>query len=129
MTRLFFNSVHFHKFKTAQFFQLWPINPIPGINRVKGTDGNNILHTPIVKHYNDLVGRQSSERGKDEVSYFYVGEVFVYTLGLSMPIFKKKSSQRFLGKSSKVCVLHKTDFLFNTQSLEHFPEISANIFS
>ena len=77
----FFNSVHFHKFKTAQFFQLWPINPIPGINRVKGTDGNNILHTPIVKHYNDLVGRQSSERGKDEVSYFYVGDVFCVHLG------------------------------------------------
>ena len=27
-----------------------------------------------------------------------LGMFFVYTLGLSMPIFKKKSSQRFLGK-------------------------------
>ena len=34
------------------------------------TDGNNILDTPIVKYYNDLLGRQSSERGKDEVPNF-----------------------------------------------------------
>ena len=47
---------------------------------VKSTDGNNILHTLLVKHYNDLLERQSSEQGKDEVSYFYVlGTFFVYT--------------------------------------------------
>ena len=50
-----------------------------------------------------------------------LGTFFVYTLGLSMPIFKKKSSWRFLGKSSKLWVLHKNDFLCNTQSLELFP--------
>ena len=50
-----------------------------------------------------------------------LGTFFVYTLGQSMPIFKKKSSQRFLGKSSELCVLHKNDFLYNTQSLELFP--------
>ena len=50
-----------------------------------------------------------------------LGTFFVYTLGLSMLIFKKKSSWRFLGKSSKLCVLHKNDFLCNTQSLELFP--------
>ena len=43
------------------------------------TDRNNILHTPIVKHNNDLLEMQCSERGKDEVSYFYVGHVFLYT--------------------------------------------------
>ena len=42
---------------------------------------NNILHTLLVKHYNDLLERQSSERGKDEVSYFYVGDVFCIHLG------------------------------------------------
>ena len=47
---------------------------------------------PNEKHFNDLLERESSERGKDEVSYFYVGDVFC------MPIFKKKSSGRFLGK-------------------------------
>ena len=50
-----------------------------------------------------------------------LGTFFVYTLGLSMPIFKKKSLRRFLGKSSKLWVLHKNDFLCNTQSLELFP--------
>ena len=43
------------------------------------TDGCNILHTLLVKHYNDLLDRQSSERGKDEVTYFYVGDVFCIT--------------------------------------------------
>ena len=38
-----------------------------------------------------------------------------------MPIFKKKSTRRFLGKSSKLWVLNKKSFLCNTQSLEHFP--------
>ena len=73
------------------------------------TDGSRILHTLLVKHYNDLFDRQSSERGKDEVTYFYVGAFFVYTMGLSMPIFKKRSSWRFLGKSIKLWVLHKND--------------------
>ena len=35
-----------------------------------------ISHTLLVKHYNDLLDRQSYERGKDEVTYFYVGDVF-----------------------------------------------------
>ena len=43
------------------------------------TDESKILHTLLVKHYNDLIDRQSSERGKDEVTYFYVGDVFLYT--------------------------------------------------
>ena len=30
------------------------------------------LHTLLVKHYNDLIDRLSSGRGRDEVSYFYV---------------------------------------------------------
>ena len=40
------------------------------------TDGSRILHTLSVKHYNDLLDRQSSEQGGDEVTYFYVGDVF-----------------------------------------------------
>ena len=50
-----------------------------------------------------------------------LGTFFVYTLGLSMLIFKKKSLPRFLGKSSELWVLHKNYFLCNTQSLEQFP--------
>ena len=48
---------------------------------------------PISKVLNDLLGRQSSGLGRDEVTYFYVGDIFVYTLALSMPIFKKKYLQ------------------------------------
>ena len=44
------------------------------------TDGNNILHTSLVKHFNDLLERLSTEQSKDEVSYFYVGDVFCMQL-------------------------------------------------
>ena len=50
-----------------------------------------------------------------------LGTFFVYTLGLSMLIFKKKSSPRFLGESSELWVLHKNYFLCNTQSFELSP--------
>ena len=56
------------------------------------------LHTLLVKYYNDLLGRQSAERGMDEVTFFYVGDLFVYTLALSIPIFKKKISAEILDK-------------------------------
>ena len=82
---------------------------------------NKILHTLLVKHYNDLLDRQISEWSRDEVTYFYVGDFFVYTLALCMPIFKKKSPLKRLGKSYKLWVLHKNSFLCNTQSLELFP--------
>ena len=56
----------------------------------KCTDENRILHTLLVKHYNDLLERQSSERGKDEVSYFYVGDVFRIHLGTKYADFQEK---------------------------------------
>ena len=37
---------------------------------------------PISKVLNDLLGRQSSGLGRDEITYFYVGDIFVYTLAL-----------------------------------------------
>ena len=46
----------------------------------RATDGNKILHALLVKHYNDLLDRQSSEWSRDEVTYFfyfYVGDVFL----------------------------------------------------
>ena len=36
--------------------------------------------------------------GRDEVTYFYVGDVFVYTLALCMPIFNKKIFAEISGK-------------------------------
>ena len=56
----------------------------------KDTHGHINVTTPLVKHYNDLLGRQSSERGKDEVSYFYVGDVFCIHLGSKYANFQEK---------------------------------------
>ena len=56
------------------------------------THGYRSLTTLLVKHNNDLLDRQSSGRGRDKVSYFYDGNVFLDSLALCMAIFKKKSS-------------------------------------
>ena len=40
------------------------------------TDGRKTLHTLLVKYYNDLLDRQSSERIRDEVTCFFAGDVF-----------------------------------------------------
>ena len=73
------------------------------------------------KALQDLFDRQSSERGKDEVTYFYVGDVFCIHLGTKYDDFQEKIFAEISGKSSKLCVLHKKLFLCNTQSLELFP--------
>ena len=54
------------------------------------TDGSRILYTLLVKHYNDLLDRQSSERDKDEVTYFYFGDVFCLHLGSKYADFQDK---------------------------------------
>ena len=43
------------------------------------TDAQISLHTLLVKYDNGLLGRQSSEWGRDEVTFFYVGDLFLYT--------------------------------------------------
>ena len=42
-----------------------------------------MLHTLLIKHYNDLLEKQRSEQVKDEVSYFYVGEIFFLKIGIT----------------------------------------------
>ena len=67
------------------------------------TDRSRILHTLLVKHYNGLLDNQSSEQGKDEVTYFYVGDIFCIHLGTKCAYFQEKIfAERFLGKSSKL---------------------------
>ena len=64
------------------YFKIWrTLKKGPSLKRPSVTDGSNILHTLLVKYYNDLLDRQSSERGKNEVTYFYVGDVFCIHLG------------------------------------------------
>ena len=53
-------------------------------------DCTGILHTLLVKHYNDFLERQSSERGKDEVTYFYVGNIFCIHPGSKYADFQEK---------------------------------------
>ena len=53
---------------------------------------------PISKALNDLLGRQSSERGKDEVAYFYVGDVFCIHLGTKYADFQEKIFAEISGK-------------------------------
>ena len=60
-----------HKFRSLKSLKTIS-NKIDIKSSVYTTDGNNILHTLLVKHYSDLLERHSSERDKDEVSYFYV---------------------------------------------------------
>ena len=64
--------------------------------------------------------RQSSERGRDEVTYFYVGDVFLYTLALSMPIFKKNLCGDFWEKVPNFTSLHCNN-VTTMKSLELFP--------
>ena len=54
------------------------------------TGGDNILKSPLVKHYNDLINKQSSERSRDEVTYFYVENVFYIFLGTKYANFQEK---------------------------------------
>ena len=57
-------------------------------------------HTLLLKHSKDLLERYSSERGKDEVSYFYAEDVFCIHLGTKYAnfqenIFPETSGKRF----------------------------------
>ena len=54
------------------------------------TDGGSILHTLLVKHYNDLLDRQTSERDKDKVTCFYVEDIFCIHLGTKYADFQEK---------------------------------------
>ena len=53
---------------------------------------------PNEKHFNDLLERESSERGKDEVSYFHVGDVFCIHLGTKYADFQEKIFAEISGK-------------------------------
>ena len=65
---------------------------------LENTDGSRILHTLLVKHYNDLLYKQSSERGKDEVTYFYDGDIFCIHLGTKYADFQEKIFAEISGK-------------------------------
>ena len=60
------------------------------------THGVILLHTLLVKYYNDLLGRQNSEWGMDKVTFFYVGELFCIHLGIKYAKFQEKMPKLFI---------------------------------
>ena len=106
--------------KTLRFFS-WVLQTR---NIIVITDGSRILHTLLVKHFNTLLDRLNSERDKDEVTYFYVGDVFCIHLGTKYADFQEKIFAEISGKSSKFFVVLTFGSVWNI-----FPEISAKIFS
>ena len=49
-----------------------------------------MLHTLLVKHFNDLLDGQKSQRSIDKVTYFYVGDLFCIHLGTKYANFQEK---------------------------------------
>ena len=58
------------------------------------------LHTLLVKYYNDLLGTQNSERGMNEVTFFYVGDLFCIHLDTKYANFQEKISAEISGKNA-----------------------------
>ena len=85
-------------YKIFGYSFLWIKIRFGQIEKLIHTDGSRILHTLLVKHYNDLLYRLSSERGKDEVTYFYVGDIFCIHLGTKCADFQEKIFAEISGK-------------------------------
>ena len=86
-------SLHGYLAHMAQFHTVGKIISGMGL-----TDAQISSHTLLVKYYNDLPGRQSSERGRDEVTYFYVGDLFCIHLGTKYANFQEKIFAEISGK-------------------------------
>ena len=69
------------------------------------THGSRYLTTLLIKYFNDLPGVQRAERNRNEVTFFYVGDVLCIHLGSKYADFQEKTSRRFLGKSSKLFIV------------------------
>ena len=82
------------------------------------THGCINVTTLLVKHYNDLLDRRSSGRGRDDVTYFYVGDVFCIYLGTTYADFQEKIFPETSGK--KFQTFHCSN-VTTMKSLELFP--------
>ena len=65
---------------------------------ILNTDAERSLHTLLVKYYNDLLGRQSSEQGRDEITYFFFEDLFCTLLGTKYINFQEKIFAEISGK-------------------------------
>ena len=48
------------------------------------------IHTVLVKYNNDLLGRQTSEWGRNEVTFFNVGDLFCIHISIKYANFQEK---------------------------------------
>ena len=64
------------------------------------TQGVILLHTLLVKYYNDLLGRQNSEQVMDEITFFHVGDLFCIHLDTNYANFQEKISAEISGKNA-----------------------------
>ena len=77
-----------------------------------------------------MLDRESSERGKDEVSYFYVEDVFCIHLGTKYADFQEKNLRGdFWEKVPNFVYYIKMIFYVIHKVWNFFPEVSAKIFS
>ena len=60
------------------------------LNWAAYTHGGENLTTLLVKYFNDLPGVQRSERNRNEVTFFYVGDVLRMHLGSKYANFQEK---------------------------------------
>ena len=88
------------------------------------TDGNKILHSLLVKHYNELLDRQSSERSRDEVTYFYVGDVFCKHLGTTYTDLQEKIFAEISGKKDPNVLKRALERNFFGYNIRLLPEHS-----
>ena len=64
------------------------------------TRGEN-LTTLLVKYFNDLPGVQRSERNRNKVTFFYVGDVLCIHLGTTYANFQEKNFPETSGRKFK----------------------------
>ena len=77
----------------------------------------------------DLLERQSPERDKDEVSYFYIRDVFCLHLGTKYADFQEKNLRGdFWENVPNFGYYIKNHFYVIPKVWNFFPEISAKIF-
>ena len=68
-------------------------------NMIRYTDVQINLDIAVVSHYNDYLDRLNCRRGRGEVIYFYVGNVFYIYLGSKYANFPEKIFMEISGKN------------------------------
>ena len=72
-----------------------------------------MIHTLLVKYFNDLLDGQKSERSIDKVTYFYVGDLFCIHLGTKYANFQEKIFADISGrKLQTLCIFEQSHFPF-----------------